>query len=108
MSGDGQFDFVVSNPPYVGESEWQSVQKQVRDFEPRIAVFCGTDGMDVYRKLVPQARKVLRPGGWLVMEIGYSSEEKVKHLLAADGGWTNVGVTPDLQGIPRVAAARKV
>ena len=108
VGGDGQFDFVVSNPPYVGESEWQGVQKQVRDFEPRIAVFCGTDGMDVYRKLVPQAGKVLRPGGWLVMEIGYSSEEKVKHLLAADGGWTKVGITPDLQGIPRVVTAMKV
>ncbi|HKT50895.1 MAG TPA: peptide chain release factor N(5)-glutamine methyltransferase [Candidatus Angelobacter sp.] len=108
VSGDGQFDFVVSNPPYVGESEWQSVQKQVRDFEPRIAVFCGTDGMNVYKKLVPQARKVLRTGGWLVMEIGYSSQEKVKHLLAADGGWTSVGITPDLQGIPRVVAARKM
>jgi len=107
VSGDCCFDFVVSNPPYVGESEWQSVQKQVRDFEPRIAVFCGPDGMDVYRQLVPQARRILRPGGWLVMEIGYSSEEKVKHLLAADGGWASVGVTPDLQGIPRVVAARK-
>ena len=108
VSGDGQFDFVVSNPPYVGESEWQSVQRQVRDFEPRIAVFCGTDGMNVYKKLVPQARKILRTGGWLVMEIGYSSQEKVKHLLAADGGWTSVGITPDLQGIPRVVAARKM
>jgi release factor glutamine methyltransferase len=107
VSGDGRFDFVVANPPYVGESEWDKVQKQVRDFEPRIAVFCGTDGMDVYRQLVPQAGSVLRSGGWLVMEIGYSSEEKVKQLLAADGGWTNVGITPDLQGIPRVVAARK-
>ena len=60
---DGQFDFVVSNPPYVGESEWDKVQKQVRDFEPRIAVFCGTEGMDIYRRLVPQAREALRPGG---------------------------------------------
>jgi release factor glutamine methyltransferase len=108
VSGDGHFDFVVSNPPYVGESEWESVQKQVRDFEPRVAVFCGRDGMDVYRQLVPQARSVLRSGGWLVMEIGYSSEEKVKQLLAADGGWASVGVTPDLQGIPRVVAARKL
>jgi release factor glutamine methyltransferase len=107
VSGNGRFDFVVANPPYVGESEWDKVQKQVRDFEPRIAVFCGTDGMDVYRQLVPQAGSVLRSGGWLVMEIGYSSEEKVKQLLAADGGWTNVGITPDLQGIPRVVAARK-
>jgi release factor glutamine methyltransferase len=108
VRGDGCFDFVVANPPYVGESEWDKVQKQVRDFEPKIAVFCGTEGMDVYRRLVPQARSVLRPGGWLVMEIGYSSEEKVKQLLAADGSWTNVGVTPDLQGISRVVAARRL
>jgi release factor glutamine methyltransferase len=106
-SGDGHFDFVVANPPYVGESEWDKVQKQVREFEPRIAVFCGSDGMDVYRRLVPQACKALRPGGWLVMEIGYSSEEKVKLLLASDRGWSRVQVTPDLQGIPRVVAARK-
>jgi release factor glutamine methyltransferase len=104
---DGHFDFVVSNPPYVGESEWDKVQKQVREFEPRIAVFCGTEGMEVYRRLVPQSREALRAGGWLVMEIGFSTEEKVKNLLAADGGWTDVQVTPDLQGIPRVVAARK-
>ena len=105
--GDGQFDFVVANPPYVGESEIDKVQKQVRDFEPRIAVFCGTEGMEVYRRLVPQARQVLRPGGWLVMEIGFSTEDKVKMLLASDRGWSDVQVTPDLQGIPRVLAARK-
>lgn len=105
--GDGRFDFVIANPPYVGDSEWDKVQKQVREFEPRIAVFCGTDGMDVYRRLVPQAREGLRPGGWLVMEIGYSSEDKIKLLLASDRGWSNVQVTPDLQGIPRVVAARK-
>jgi release factor glutamine methyltransferase len=106
-TGDGQFDFVVANPPYVGESEWDKVQKQVREFEPRIAVFCGTEGMDVYRRLVPQARQALRSGGWLVMEIGFSTEDKVRNLLAADGGWANVQVTPDLQGIPRVVAARR-
>jgi release factor glutamine methyltransferase len=106
-AADGHFDFVVANPPYVGESEADKVQKQVRDFEPRIAVFCGTEGMDVYRRLVPQARQALRPGGWLVMEIGFSTEDKIKTLLAADGGWCNVQITPDLQGIPRVVAARK-
>jgi release factor glutamine methyltransferase len=106
-SPDRQFDFVVANPPYVGESEADKVQKQVRDFEPRIAVFCGTEGMDVYRRLVPQARQALRPGGWLVMEIGFSSEEKVKALLASYDVWADVQVTPDLAGIPRVLAARK-
>lgn len=103
----GRFDFVVANPPYVGEEEWDKVQKQVREFEPKIAVFCGTEGLDVYRRLIPQARELLRPGGWLVMEIGYSSEEKVRMLLASDRGWTGVQVTPDLQGIPRVVAARR-
>jgi release factor glutamine methyltransferase len=103
----GQFDFVVANPPYVGESEADKVQKQVREFEPKMAVFCGTEGLDVYRRLVPQARAALRPGGWLVMEIGFSTEEKIRMLFSSDGGWAHVQVTPDLQGIPRVVAARK-
>jgi release factor glutamine methyltransferase len=99
-----QFDFVVSNPPYVGESEADKVQKQVREFEPKMAVFSGREGMDIYRRLVPQAHEVLKPGGWLVMEIGFSTEEKVKSLLS---GWTGIQTTADLQGIPRVVAARK-
>ena len=95
---------MVSNPPYVGEQEADKVQKQVREFEPRIAVFSGEQGIDIYRRLIPQAREALRPGGWLVMEIGFSTEAKVKELLA---GWTDVQTTADLQGIPRVVAARK-
>ncbi|HEY6253201.1 MAG TPA: peptide chain release factor N(5)-glutamine methyltransferase [Candidatus Angelobacter sp.] len=99
-----QFDFVVCNPPYVGESEADKVQKQVREFEPKIAVFSGEEGLDIYKKLIPQAHAVLNPGGWLVMEIGFSTEEKVKALLT---DWIDVQTTADLQGIPRVVAARK-
>ena len=99
-----QFDFVVSNPPYVGETEADKVQKQVREFEPKIAVFSGQDGMDIYKRFIPQAHAVLNPGGWLVMEIGFSTEEKVKALLT---DWMEVQTTADLQGIPRVVAARK-
>lgn len=106
-AGGTPFDLIVANPPYVGESEADKVQRQVREFEPKIAVFCGTDGMDVYRRLVPQASDTLRPGGWLVMEIGYSSEAKVKELLASQTGWSEVQTTADLQGIPRVIAAKK-
>jgi release factor glutamine methyltransferase len=98
------FDLVVSNPPYVGESESDKVQKQVREFEPKVAVFSGQEGMDIYRRLVPQAWEALKPGGWLVCEIGFSAEAKVKELLA---GWTDIQVTADLQGIPRVIAARR-
>ena len=101
---DGEeFDFVISNPPYVGEADADKVQKQVREFEPKIAVFSGGEGRDIYRKLIPQARTALRPGGWFVAEMGYSEEEQVRNLLS---GWADIQVTPDLQGIPRVVAAR--
>jgi release factor glutamine methyltransferase len=102
-AGD-KFDLVISNPPYVGEMEADKVQKQVRDFEPKIAVFSGKQGMDIYRRLIPQAEEVLQPGGWLVTEIGFSTEESVKELLQ---GWSDIRTTADLQGIPRVIAAQK-
>jgi release factor glutamine methyltransferase len=98
------FDLVVSNPPYVGASEADKVQRQVREFEPKVAVFSGVEGMDIYRRLIPQARAALVPGGWLVMEMGFSSEQLVRELLA---GWDNLRVTHDLQGIPRVISAQK-
>ena len=99
-----KFDFVISNPPYVGENEADKVQKQVKEFEPKIAVFSGKEGMDIYRRLIPQAHEALHPGGWFVTEIGFSTEAQVKELLA---GWAEVRTTADLQGIPRVVAARK-
>ncbi len=99
-----KFDFVISNPPYVGEADADKVQKQVREFEPKIAVFSGQEGMDIYRNLVPQAQEHLRDGGWFVAEIGFSEEAKVRDLLR---GWSDGQVTADLQGIPRVIAARK-
>jgi release factor glutamine methyltransferase len=99
-----KFDFVISNPPYVGEADAAKVQRQVREFEPKIAVFSGHEGLDIYRRLIPQAHEVLRPGGWFVAEIGFSEEAKIRKLLA---GWVELQVTPDLQGIPRVIAARK-
>jgi release factor glutamine methyltransferase len=102
---DGEeFDFVISNPPYVGEADADKVQKQVREFEPRIAVFSGGEGLDIYRRLIPQVRTALRPGGWFVAEMGYSEEANVRDLLA---GWADIQVTPDLQGIPRVIAAKR-
>jgi len=99
-----KFDFVISNPPYVGEADADKVQKQVREFEPKIAVFSGREGMEIYRRLIPQAHEHLRPGGWFVAEIGFSEETNVRELLA---GWAEVQVTPDLQGIPRVIAAKR-
>jgi len=101
---DGQFDFIVSNPPYVGESEEDAVQLEVRKFEPRNAVFAGSSGMEVIARLIPQAQSALRPGGWLVMEISAAIADEVRNLLA---GWEQVQIMPDLQSIPRVAIAQK-
>jgi release factor glutamine methyltransferase len=100
----GSYDLVVSNPPYVGKNEPEKVQKIVRDWEPEVAVFGGATGLEIYARLVPQAHHALRPGGWLVMEIGYSIEQPIRNLLR---DWSNVEIRPDLQGIPRVATARK-
>jgi release factor glutamine methyltransferase len=98
------FDIVVSNPPYVGESEEDTVQLEVRKFEPRTAIFAGPSGLEVIKNLVPSARAALRPGGYLVMEISGTIAEGVRALLS---GWGDVTLTNDLQGIPRVALARK-
>jgi release factor glutamine methyltransferase len=97
-------DIIVSNPPYVGESEADKVQAQVKAFEPHIAVFGGKQGTEVIAKLIVQAHRVLKPGGWLLMEIGYTQSRRVEELLS---GWTDVHFVPDLQGIPRVAVGRK-
>jgi release factor glutamine methyltransferase len=98
------FDLVVSNPPYVGESEEDQVQLEVRKFEPRNAVFAGPTGLKVIERLIPQAEKTLVSGGWLVMEISGTIVKGVKRLLS---GWDDVRIVNDLQGIPRVVAAQK-
>ncbi len=99
-----EFDFVVSNPPYVGESEEESVQLEVRKFEPRHAVFGGPTGLEVIERLIPQASKTLRPGGWVVLEISGTIADRVRSLLSS---WDEVAIKNDLQGIARVAIARK-
>ena len=97
-------DFIVSNPPYVGESEEDHVQLEVRKFEPRNAVFAGRTGVEVIARLLPQAHAALRPGGWLILEISGTIAGEVDQLLR---GWDEVRIIPDLQSIPRVAQARK-
>jgi release factor glutamine methyltransferase len=100
----GPFDFVVSNPPYVGQAEADQVQLEVRKFEPRHAVFAGPTGLEVIENLVPSSGAALASGGWLVMEIGAAQAQDVKTLLF---GWDKVQITNDLQGLPRVASAQK-
>ena len=101
--GPNSFDFVVSNPPYVGEAEEEVVQLDVRKHEPRNAVFAGPAGLEVIARLIPQAHAVLKPGGWLVMEISGTIASRVRELLT---GWDEIKISNDLQGIARVVSAR--
>jgi release factor glutamine methyltransferase len=97
-----EFDVVVSNPPYIADGEVLEVQ--VANYEPRSALYAGPTGLEIYQRLIPQARTVLKPRGWLIMEIGYGQQRALEALLA---DWSVVGFVPDLQGIPRVVQARK-
>jgi release factor glutamine methyltransferase len=103
----GPFDAVVSNPPYVPAPELASLQPEVRDYEPAAALVAGADGLDLIRRLVPQAAGVLRPGGWLIFEFGFGQRDGVEAVIAAEARLELEGVRPDLAGIPRVAIARR-
>ncbi len=100
------FNIVVSNPPYVPEAERTSLSVEVRDFEPGLALFAGTDGLDIYRRLIPQAFYVLEAGGHLLLEIGFGQADEVRALLERNG-FFNLRFLPDLQGIPRVLDAMR-
>jgi release factor glutamine methyltransferase len=99
-----RWDAIVSNPPYVPNTDRDSLQPQVRDFEPSTALFAGPTGLDIYRRLIPQAHAALRPEGLIALEIGQGQRD---HLAALLAGWNAVRFIDDLQGIPRVALARK-
>jgi release factor glutamine methyltransferase len=101
----GSVDLVVSNPPYVALGEAEGLQREVRDHEPRIALFAGETGLEVYQKLVLDGARVLAPGGRLIVELGYKSRDPVLALLGQH--WRDIEVIPDLAGIPRVVAAGK-
>jgi release factor glutamine methyltransferase len=96
-------DLIVANPPYVPLSLQSGLQREVRDWEPGVALFGGESGFEIYEKIVADAPRVLRPDGWLVMELGFGSRDRVAGLLSS---WKEVEIAPDLAGIPRVIAAR--
>lgn len=100
------FDIVVSNPPYVAESDRPALAVEVRDFEPAQALFAGNEGLAIYRRLIPQGFAALVSGGFLVLEIGCGQEAAIRELLT-EAGFSSIHFTADLQGIPRVAAARR-
>jgi release factor glutamine methyltransferase len=93
----GTFDAIVSNPPYIPETDRATLHPQVRDHEPPTALFAGPTGLEIYRRLIPQAHSSLKPNGLLAFEIGYSQKESLSTLLA---DWEKVSFINDLQQIP--------
>ncbi len=100
------FDLIVSNPPYISLREADSLPLEVREHEPRTALFAGVEGYELYGPLISQTAPYLKPTGLLVLELGYNTLPAVEPLLG-DSGWTNIRITKDLAGIPRVISAER-
>ncbi|HEX7361671.1 MAG TPA: peptide chain release factor N(5)-glutamine methyltransferase [Bryobacteraceae bacterium] len=98
-------DLLVSNPPYVPAVDAANMQTEVRDWEPQTALFAGPSGLEIYQRLIAAAESVIKPGGRLLLELGYQSLAGVREMLAAR--WRDMAVTHDLAGWPRVIAAAK-
>jgi release factor glutamine methyltransferase len=101
---DHSIEMIVSNPPYVPLGDREGLQREVREYEPEAALFAGPTGFEIYQRLIADAERVLRPGGWLAMELGYNSKDRVLGMLGSH--WGEIRVVPDLAGIPRVLAAK--
>lgn len=98
-------DMIVSNPPYISESDRGTLMPEVAEFEPQPALFSGSDGLDTVRALAAVAARALQPGGSLILEIGQGQDAAVRTILEHTGAFTVDRIRPDLQGIPRVAVA---
>jgi release factor glutamine methyltransferase len=98
------FDLIVSNPPYVPQTDFPTLQREVRDFEPPVALLGGPSGLDFYRRIVAGAPRLLASGGMLIMELGFKTSGPVQAMFS--DSWNNIELIPDLAGIPRVIAAR--
>ena len=97
------FDLVLSNPPYIPEPDRPHLQREIRDHEPAVALYGGPTGVEIYERLIADAARLLVEGGWLVMEIGYRGEGRIREMLT---GWSDVETRQDLAGWPRVVSAR--
>jgi release factor glutamine methyltransferase len=103
------FDIIVSNPPYVSLYEAATMADEVLHHEPHSALFAGTDGLDIYRRLIPAAHAALKPQGLLALEFGYGQLKGLKALFdkPANGPWQNLTFLDDYANIPRIALATR-
>ncbi|MCK5173888.1 MAG: peptide chain release factor N(5)-glutamine methyltransferase, partial [Planctomycetes bacterium] len=102
-----KFDLIVSNPPYISTAEYETLDANVRDYEPADALLAGTDGLDIYRRIASQVSEHLKPDGALILEIGYAQGPAVKELLEQIGAFANITVEKDFSNNDRIVTARK-
>jgi release factor glutamine methyltransferase len=102
----GNVDFIVSNPPYVSESEWRLLEPEVRDHEPRKALVGGEDGFCILRHIIKEAIDWLKPGGYLVLEIGETQANSIINLLENEGNYKGTEIIKDLQGKERIISTQ--
>jgi release factor glutamine methyltransferase len=98
-----KFDFILSNPPYVSQEEWETLPDEIKLYEPKRSLVSGDSGLNIFKKMISSAFKFLKPGGYLVFEIGYGQKEKILNLF--NGQWKEIKCYDDLSEIPRVVSA---
>ena len=107
-AADGLFELIASNPPYVAEHEWDALSQDVKDWEPRMALLGGPDGLDVYRRLIPQAAERLKPAGRLLLEIGHRQDEEVVAIINTTPTLKLLPTISDYGGHARVVVAERL
>ena len=105
VSSQNLLHLIASNPPYIADSEAPTLQREVREHEPGIALFAGPTGLEIYVRLIEQAESQLARGGLLILELGFGAAERVRQMIEARAAWNDIASTNDLAGIPRVLAA---
>lgn len=103
-----EFDLIVCNPPYVSSAEYETLAKNVRDYEPKSALLAGADGLDVYRRLIEKVDQFLKPGSALMLEIGYAQGPAVRELLEQAGAFAEIKIEKDPHDNDRVVTAMKI
>ncbi len=103
----GKFDIVVSNPPYISEEEFACLSEGIRCFEPHEALISGPEGTEFHQRIISGGAAFLKPGGWIVMEIGATQKDALEKLLEQEGAYDHIGFRPDYAGTPRVVSARR-
>ena len=103
-----KFDLIVSNPPYVSTAEFEALDKNVKDYEPKSALFAGTDGLDIHRRIIQNADSFLKPDAALLLEIGFAQGQAIKTLLEQTGAFSEVKIEKDFHNNDRIAFAKRI